>query len=131
MEQTLAKTDAKTHAQFHVDHGRELFERGLIADAEREFREAVVRDPTNARAHAGLARIAESKGDTSTARKEAQTSLQLQPTADAYIVLGRLDLKDNQLDTAEKSADQALALEPTNTAATALKRDVVSKQTLP
>jgi len=131
MEQTLAKTDAKTHAQFHVDHGRELFERGLIADAEREFREAVVRDPTNARAHAGLARIAESKGDTSTARKEAQTSLQLQPTADAYIVLGRLDLKDNQLDTAEKSADQALSLEPSNTAATALKRDVVSKQTLP
>jgi len=131
MEQTLAKTDAKTHAQFHVDHGRELFERGLTADAEREFREAVVRDPTNARAHAGLARIAESKGDTATARKEAQTSLQLQPTADAYIVLGRLDLKDNQLDTAEKSADQALALEPTNTAATALKRDVVSKQTLP
>ena len=131
MEQTLAKTDAKTHAQFHVDHGRELFERGLTADAEREFREAVVRDPTNARAHAGLARIAESKGDTATARKEAQTSLQLQPTADAYIVLGRLDLKDNQLDTAEKSADQALSLEPSNTAATALKRDVVSKQTLP
>jgi len=131
MEQNLAKADAKTHAQYHADHGRELLERGLTADADREFREAVMRDPTNSKAHAGLARIAESKGDIEMARREAQTSLQLQPTADAYIVLGRMDLKDNHLETAEKSADQALALEPTNPAAASLKRDVVSKQTMP
>jgi Flp pilus assembly protein TadD/TolB-like protein len=131
MEQSLAKADPKVHAQYHADHGRELLERGLTSDADREFREAVMRDPTNAKAHAGLARIAESKGDTDTARREAQTSLQLQPTADAYIVLGRLDLKDNHLDTAEKSADQALALEPTSVAAASLKRDVISKQTMP
>jgi Tfp pilus assembly protein PilF len=131
MEQNLAKTDPKTHAKFHVDHGRELLERGLVADADREFREAVTLDPANAKAHAGLARVAESKGDLDTAKKEAQTSLQLQDTADAYIVLGRVDLKENRLDTAEKSADRALALDPTNPAATALKRDVVSKQTLP
>jgi tetratricopeptide (TPR) repeat protein/TolB-like protein len=131
MEQSLAKADPKVHAQYHADHGRELLERGLTADADREFREAVMRDPTNAKAHAGLARIAESKGDTATARREAQTSLQLQPTVDAYIVLGRLDLKDNHLDAAEKSADQALALEPTSAAAASLKRDVISKQTMP
>ncbi len=131
MEASLAKADPKTHAQFHADHGRELLDRGLTADADREFREAVMRDPTNAKAHAGLARIAESKGDSETARREAQTSLQLQPMADAYIVLGRLDLKDNHLDSAEKSADQALALEPNNQAAVSLKREVVSKQTMP
>jgi tetratricopeptide (TPR) repeat protein len=131
MELSLAKADPKTHAKYYADHGRELLDRGLTADAEREFREAVLRDPTNAKAHAGLARIAESKGDSETARREAQTSLQLQPTADAYIVLGRLDLKDNHLETAEKSADQALALEPNNVAAVSLKRDVVSKQTMP
>jgi Flp pilus assembly protein TadD/TolB-like protein len=131
MEQTLAKADPKTHAQYHADHGRELLERGLIADADREFREAVMLDPTNAKAHAGLARIAESKGDINLARREAETSLQLQPTADAYIVQGRLDLKDNHLDNAEKSANQALALEPNNPAAASLKRDVVSKQTMP
>jgi tetratricopeptide (TPR) repeat protein/TolB-like protein len=131
MELNLAKADPKTHAQYHADHGRELLERGLVADADREFREAVMRDPTNAKAHAGLARIAETRGDQETARREAQTSLQLQPTADAYIVQGRLDLKDNHLDTAEKSADQALALEPNNPSAASLKRDVVSKQTLP
>ena len=131
MEQSLAKTDPKTHAQFHVDRGREMLDKGLFEDADREFREAVMRDPTNAGAHAGLARVAANKGDTATARREVQTSLQLSPTADAYIVLGRLDLSDNHLEAAEKNADQALALEPNNDAAVMLKRDVVSKQTMP
>lgn len=131
MEQTLAKTDPATHAKFHAEHGRELLERGLTADAEREFREAVLRDPGNAGAHAGLARIAEAKGEFEVARREAEASLRLQQNADAYIVLGRLDLKDNHLDTAERNADRALALEPNSTAAVALKRDVVSKQTMP
>jgi tetratricopeptide (TPR) repeat protein len=131
MEQSLANTDPKTHAQFHVDRGREMLDKGLMQDADREFREAVLRDPANAQAHVGLARVAENKGDTETARREAQTSLQLWPTADAYIVLGRLDLRENRLETAEKSADRALVLEPGNSAAMTLKRDVVSKQTMP
>jgi tetratricopeptide (TPR) repeat protein/TolB-like protein len=131
MESNLANSDPKTHAQFHVDRGREMLAKGLLEDAGREFREAVMRDPTNAGAHAGLARIAENRGDTSAARREAETSLQLSPTADAYIVLGRLDLRENHLDAAEKDADRALALEPDNTAAVALKRDVVNKQTMP
>ncbi len=131
MERSLAGTDPKTHAQFHVDRGREMLDKGLLEDAAREFREAVMRDPTNPAAHAGLARIAENKGDTAGARREAETSLQLSPTADAYIVLGRLDLRENHLDAAEKNADHALALEPANLAAVALKRDVVNKQTMP
>jgi tetratricopeptide (TPR) repeat protein len=131
MEKSLANTDPKTHAQFHVDRGREMLDKGLLDDAGREFREAVMRDPTNPGAHTGLARIAENKGDTATARREAETSLQLSPTADAYIVLGRLDLRENHLDAAEKNADHALALEPNNPAAISLKRDVVSKQTMP
>ncbi len=131
MERNLANTDPKTHAQFHVDRGREMFDKGLLEDASREFREAVMRDPTNGLAHVGLARIAENKGDTATARREAETSLQLSPTASAYIVLGRLDLRENHLDAAEKNADHALALEPSNPAAVALKRDVVNKLTMP
>lgn len=131
MERNLANTDPKMHAQFHVDRGREMLDKGLVEDAGREFREAVMRDPTSAAAHAGLARIAESKGDTATARREAETSLQLSPTVDAYIVLGRLDLRENHLDAAEKNAEHALALEPSNPVAMTLKRDVVSKQTMP
>lgn len=131
MERSLAGTDPKTHAQFHVDRAREMLDKGLMEDAGRELREAVMLDPTNAAAHAGLARIAENKGDTATARREAETSLQLSPAADAYIVLGRLDLRENHLDAAEKNADHALALEPANLAAIALKHDVVDKQTRP
>jgi tetratricopeptide (TPR) repeat protein len=131
MERSLAGTDPKTHSQFHVERAREMLDKGLFADAGRDLREAVMLDPTNAAAHAGLARIAENKGDTGAARREAETSLQLSPTADAYIVLGRLDLRENHLDAAEKNADQALALEPTNAAAITLKHDVVDKQTRP
>jgi tetratricopeptide (TPR) repeat protein len=130
-ERTLANTDPKTHAQFHVERGREMLGKDLSEDAARQFREAVMLDPTNAAAHAGLARVAENKGDTANARREAETSLQLSPTADAYIVLGRLDLRENHLDAAEKNADHALELEPNNAAAMALKKDVVNKQTMP
>jgi Tfp pilus assembly protein PilF len=131
MERSLEGTDPKTHAQFHVERAREMLDKGLFEDAGRDLREAVMLDPTNAAAHAGLARIAENKGDTAAARREAETSLQLSPTADAYIVLGRLDLRENHLDEAEKNADHALALEPANVAAITLKHQVVDKQTRP
>ncbi len=131
MEQNLSNADPKTHAKYHAEHGFELLERGLVSEADRQFREAVQRDPANAKAHAGLAFVQENKGDMAGARKEAETSLQLEPNANAYVVLGRLDLRDNHLDAAEKSADHALALEPDNAAARSLKRDVVSKQTMP
>lgn len=128
MEQSLAGSDPKTHAQFHVEHGSELLGKGLLEDAEWEFREAILRDPTNARAHSGLAQVAELNGDANAARREAQMSLQLQPNADAYVVLGRLDLKDNHLDTAEQNADRALGLDPANNAAADLKRDIATKR---
>lgn len=131
MEQTLAKADPKTHADFHVEHGTELLGKGLLADAEAEFREGILRDPTNVRAHAGLAQIAELNGNLDAARREAQTSLRLGPNAAAYVVLGRLDLKDNHLDTAEENADRALALDAADNAAAALKRDIGAKRSRP
>lgn len=126
-ELALANTDPKTHASFHVKQGEDMLQKGFVTDADREFREAVMRDPTNAMAHAGLARIAETNGDAVTARREAETSLRLQQNADAFLVLGRLDLKDNQIDSAQQNADKALWLEPTNTAALSLKREIAAK----
>jgi Tfp pilus assembly protein PilF len=131
MEETLSKTDPKTHAQFHVEHGTELLSKGLVQDAEAEFREAILRDPTNALAHAGLAQVAELNGDSAAARREAETSLQLQQNADAYLVLARLDLKDNHMDAAEQNADRALAIDPANNVAAALKRDIGTKRSKP
>jgi len=128
MERTLANSDPKTHANFHVEHGMDLLNRGLLADAELEFREAILLDPTDPRSHAGLAQVAEANGFGDVARQEAQTSLRLGENADAYIVLGRLDLKDNNTNGAEQNADRALALDPANAAAAALKREVEAKK---
>ena len=131
MEETLSKSDPKTHAHFHVEHGAELLGKGLVQDAESEFREAILLDPTSARAHAGLAHVAELNGDGPAARREAQTSLQLEPNAEAYLVLARLDLKENHMEAAEENADRALALDPANNLAAALKRDIGTKRSKP
>jgi Tfp pilus assembly protein PilF/TolB-like protein len=128
MEESLAKTDPASHAAFHVDRGRDLLTQGLTSDAEKEFREAVMRDPTNAAAHAGLARAAESANDATAARNEASTSLNLQPNVDAYLVLARLEMNDNKLDAAVEAVNRALSLEPANAGAQAVKRAIDARR---
>jgi uncharacterized membrane-anchored protein len=83
-------------------------------------------DPNDAGAHAGLARVTEANQDRAGARKEAQASLRLAPSAEAYLVLARLDLAENNPGAAQKNLDQALALDPANAAAVALKHDIAA-----
>jgi tetratricopeptide (TPR) repeat protein len=125
-EARLQKTDPATHAAFHVARGHELLEQGLIGEAEREFREAVVLDPASAAAHSGLARVLESNADSTGSRNEARASLRLRPSAEAYLVLARLDLVENNSAGAQQNVERALALEPANTAAAALKHDIAA-----
>jgi tetratricopeptide (TPR) repeat protein len=125
-EARLAKTDPRTHAAFLVSRGRELLDQGFKAEAEKEFREAAQLDPANPGAHAGLARALESSDDPA-ARAAAQSSLRLQPTAEALLVLARLDLRANQAQAARENVERALALEPANAAALALKRTIAEK----
>jgi len=126
-EERVAKSDARTHANFHVQHGRQMLEQNLLIVADKDFREAVTLDPNNARAHAGLARILELSGDAAAARTEANTSLRLGPNADAFLVVARLDLNDNKPEAAGQSVDKALQLEPANAAAQALKSAIAAK----
>ncbi len=125
-EARLAKSDPASHAAFHVRHGQELLQSGLPAEAEKEFREAVVLDPGSPGAHAGLAMVLESDQDIAGARNEARMSLKLQPTAEAYLVMARLDLAENKSASAAQNVEHALALDPANTAAVALKREIAS-----
>ena len=127
-EARLANSDPRVHASFHVDRGRELLAQGFHAEAQRNFREAIQLDPTNAGAHAGLARVLESDNDTSGARSEAETAVRLQPSADAYVVLARIEMKSNQTSDAEHHVDMALTLEPKNSAALALKNQLNVKK---
>ena len=128
---TAGQGDPKSHSAYHSDRGKDLLARNAVADAEAEFQEAITLDYNNAAAHAGMARALEQKGDTFTARSEAQTSVRLQPNADAYLVLARLNLKQNQLDAASDALKNALKLDPGNRTAQALQSDLTAKQTAP
>lgn len=122
-----AKADPHKHAQYHVGRGAELLGQGFVADADREFREAVSLDPENAQAHLGLAQVLENNGDSGGARSEAETAFGLKQSAEPLLVLVRLDLRENRTEAASESVDRALKLEPSNPSAQALKRAVAAK----
>jgi tetratricopeptide (TPR) repeat protein len=126
-ESRLVRTDPRTHARFHVTRGHELLGQGFVAEAENEFREAISLDSNNADAHAGLARVLETKPDPAAARTEANIALRLRSFAEPLLVLARLDLSDNKTETAAESVDRALQLEPSNGSALALKRAIAAK----
>jgi Flp pilus assembly protein TadD len=126
MERKLAQSDPATHARAHVEQGEQFLAEGFTLEAEKRFREAVLLDPANATAHAGLAAALVS-GDPATARSEATTAIRLQPLAQAYVVLAQVDLRDNKLQEASDNVDHALALEPASPSAQALKREISAR----
>jgi Flp pilus assembly protein TadD len=126
-EQRLAKADPRTHAQFHVDRGRQLLAQGFLSEAEAEFREAVALNSSSPEAHAGLASVLESENNSIAARAEAEQALRLRQFPEPLLVLAKLDLRDNRAQAAAENIDKALRLEPSNAAALALKRALTAK----
>jgi tetratricopeptide (TPR) repeat protein len=106
---------------------KDYLDRGLLLEAERLYQTAVATDGSVAEAHAGLAEVRERSGDSASARTEAKAALELKPLAEAYLVLGRLDLAANHLDDASKEADEALKLDPGNRGAQDLSRQIKLK----
>lgn len=99
-------------------------DRGLLLEAEGLYHSAIVADSGLADAHAGLAEVRERSGDTAGARKEAQTALELKPSAGAYLVMARLDFAANHLGDAGREANAALQLDPSNRVAQDLNRQI-------
>jgi Tfp pilus assembly protein PilF/TolB-like protein len=130
-EARLQKMDAPHHAAFHVQRGEELLGQGVTSEAEKQFREAVILDPINAGAHAGLAQVLEENQDPAGARNEARAALRLKPLPEAYLVLARLDLAESNAAGAEQNLDQALALDPANAAAASLKHELAAGKQKP
>jgi tetratricopeptide (TPR) repeat protein len=106
---------------------RGFLDRGLLLEAERLYQSAVATDGQVAEAHVGLAEVRERTGDAAAARQQAQAALELEPSADAYLVLGRLDLADNRLNDARNEAGEALRLAPASHAAQELMRQVQAR----
>ncbi|HZP05508.1 MAG TPA: tetratricopeptide repeat protein [Terracidiphilus sp.] len=104
-----------------------FLDRGLLLEADRLYQSAVSADSRVAEAHVGLAQVRERAGDNAAARQEAHAALELAPSVDAYLVLGRLDLADNHLSDAKSEASEALKIDPANQAGQELLRQVLAR----
>lgn len=126
-EERMAQLPAKERAQKLTLQAHQFLERGLILEAERLYQQAVNDDASLAEAHAGLAAVRERSGDVVGARKEAEAALAISQSAEAYLVLGRLDLAAGHLEDAAKNVAAALRLDPQSREAQDLKRQIDAK----
>ena len=123
----LADLTPEKRAQKLAGQAKDYLDRGLLLEAERLYQSALAVDSRVAEAHAGLAEVRERTGDADGARKEAHAALELAPSADAYLVLARLDLAANHLDEADKEVGEAIALNPASRVAQELKQQIEAR----
>ena len=126
-EQRFARSDPHAHARFHVELGKELLAHGFTTEAEAEFRHAAAVDPSSSTPLTALAEDYEARGDDAEARAQAEAALRVRESAEAYLVLARLDLKENKTDAAAQNINRALQLEPGNPAGQDLKHTLAAK----
>jgi tetratricopeptide (TPR) repeat protein len=106
----LATQPADSKALYKVRWGLLLHERFNNAEAAGLFHEALQKDPSNAEAYIGLARVsAESFDGQATAYLRKAIALN-HGLADAHELMAQLALENNDRDTASAEADKALAL---------------------
>ncbi len=126
-EQRFARSDPHAHARFHIELGKELMAHGFTSEAEVEFRHAAAVDPSSAAPSLALAEDYDAQGDATQARAQVQTALRIRESAEAYLILARLDLKENRTDEAAQDIGRALQLEPDNSVGQDLKRTLAAK----
>ncbi|MGB6387185.1 MAG: tetratricopeptide repeat protein [Terriglobales bacterium] len=126
-EQRFAQSDPHTHARYHIELGKELLAHGFTTDAEAEFRHAAAVDPSSTAPLTALAEDYYASGNDSEARAEAEAALRIRESAEAYLMLARLDLKENKTESAAQNINRALQLEPGNSAGQYLKRTLAAK----
>jgi tetratricopeptide (TPR) repeat protein len=125
---SLAALTPEKRAKTLASQARDYLSRGLLLEAERLYQAAVAADSQVEDAHEGMAEVRERTGDATGARKEAQAALELRPTAEAYLVLARLDVAADHLDDATRDAGEALKLNPNSQAAQDVLRQVSARQ---
>jgi Flp pilus assembly protein TadD/TolB-like protein len=126
-EERFARSDPRAHARFHIELGKELMAHGFTTEAEAEFHHAAAVDPSSAAPLNALAEDYDARGDAREARTQAEASLRLRESAEAYLILARLDLKENRMEAAAQNINRALQLEPSNSAGQDLKRTLAAK----
>jgi tetratricopeptide (TPR) repeat protein len=126
-EQRFSRSDPRTHARFHLELGKELMAHGFTNEAEAEFRHAAAVDPTSTAPLTALAEDYEARGNWDQARAQAEAALRIRESAEAYVILARLDLRENKTETASQNLNRALQLEPGNALGQDLKRTLAAK----
>ncbi len=129
IEASIGKAKLSDRATLHIERAREFLSNGAPGEAENQFREALTQEPANANALAGLAHALLLQNKFPEARHSAAAALDLQPSAEAYLVVARADLHDNNSDAASQNLQKALALEPTSVDAKALAQEIQSRAT--
>jgi tetratricopeptide (TPR) repeat protein len=123
----MAAMAPRERAQALCTQAKGYLDRGLLLEAERLYQDAVAADAKSAQAHAGLAEVRERTGETDAARKEAHESLELAPSADAYVVLAQADFAAGSLSEADSEAENAIKLDPANRRAQEILREIAAK----
>jgi tetratricopeptide (TPR) repeat protein len=126
-EQQFARSDPRAHARYHVELGKELMAHGFSSEAEAEFHHAAAVDPASTVPLTALAEAYEARGDASGARAQAEAALRIRESAEAYLILARLDLRENRMEAAAQNINRALQLEPGNSAGQDLKRTLAAQ----
>jgi tetratricopeptide (TPR) repeat protein len=129
--QHLATLPPEQQAAMLSKSGKAYLGRGLMLEAEREFQLALTANNNEADAHAGLAEVRRRNGDNAQARAEAQTSIKLRPTAEAWLTLARLDRTEHHLPAAREDVTHALQVEPANSDARGLQQALTPPATPP
>lgn len=78
-------------------------------------------------AHLGLAKIREHAGDLEAARKEIRAALRLKTTAEAYVILGRIDLALKHNEEARNDLNEALKIDAVSQPAKDLLKQLETK----
>ena len=126
-EQQFARSDPRAHARFHLELGKELMAHGFTTEAEAEFRHAAAVDPSSSAPLIALAEDYDARGDAREARAQAAAALHIRESAEAYLILARLDLREDRIEAAAQNINRALQLEPGNSAGQDLKRTLAAK----
>jgi len=126
-EERFARSDPRAHARFHVELGKELLAHGFSTEAEAEFRHAAAVDPASTAPLTALAEDYDARGDARGARAQAEAALRIRESAEAYVILARLDLRENRMEAAAQNINRALQLEPGNSAGQDLKHALAAK----
>lgn len=102
------------HVRLHLDRAGELQHAGKLAEAEREFSEAVLIAPESEEAHMGLAEVYRRQGRTEDAIRELRAAVWAREGVAPRIALARLFLEQKQFEEARAELRAALRIEPNN-----------------